>query len=130
YAVRRSSDNETLVMTLGSSRQHLEVDLYYRVWTGTASLLDRWSVIRNVGESRVALCRAASAALVLPRSDRSYYLTYQSGRWGAEARTGRVPVGQLSTVLESQTGLSTSYSTPLFVLDQRQAEGDEGEVWF
>lgn len=59
------------------------MELHYRVRDNT-DVIERWTVVRNLGDEPVTLLRADSAAWTLPLL-RDYRLGHVTGQWSAES---------------------------------------------
>ncbi len=130
-----STDLPHLVITLKDVHYSLEVDLHYRLFTD-CDLLERWTVIRNVGQEWLDLETVLSAAWHLPIFyDGNYRLTHLSGRWNSETQIRRQPLTAGRMVLESRRNYTSAEANPFFAIDHVDAEGqgateETGQVWF
>ncbi len=130
HEIQTAADRQDLIVTLADPDYPLQVRLHYRHYAA-AEVLERWTEIVNAGPAPLVLRSAQSAAWRLPRRGRqAYRLTHLAGRWGAEGQISRQPVTQGKFVMESRTGLSTSFATPFFALDEGGADEAQGRVWF
>lgn len=129
YSLDENANFAHLIITLSDEHYPLEVNLHYQVRRDSA-LLERWSEIHNRGATPITLRSALSAVWHLPRLHTDYRLSHLAGRWGGEFRINRLPVMQDRIVIESRTGLSNSFATPLAVIDEGNATEHAGRVWF
>jgi len=128
YASHSLASN-TLSVTLRDSGYPLEVELRYTVYPDS-SLLERQTVIRNLGDAVVTLRSALSACWHPPRTARPWRLSHLAGRWGHECMVNRQNLAQSKILLENRSGLSTTFAHPFFALDDGRASEDDGRVWF
>ncbi len=129
YNISESGDTAELIVNTIADLYPLEVRLHYLV-RKDSGIIERWSEIINNGDDTVILHSAMSAGFSLPRSNRNYRLSSLSGRWGKEGNIGRQEICQDQIILQSRTGLSSSYSTPFFAIDNGCATEHAGRVWF
>ncbi len=106
----------------------VEVDLHYRL-ARSENVVERWAVIRNLGEGEVVVNHAASAFLTIPGS--GHFLTSFAGAWGGEALMQEEELRFGIKELRSHTGSRTAQpGQPAFLMavDGPAAE-DGGEVF-
>jgi alpha-galactosidase len=128
YRQFEDAHSETLIITLRDFVYSLEVDLYYRIYQGL-EVLDRWSLIRNMGRETIMLEDVQSAVFYMPRG-KEYRLTHLSGRWAAEYALERINLTQSKVVVESRNGVSGPDSCPWIAVDYRgQGTEESGRVW-
>ncbi|MYV55245.1 alpha-galactosidase [Streptomyces sp. SID3212] len=116
-----------LVLEFGDTHYGLDVDLHYRVHDDS-DVIERWTVLRNTGDTPVTLLRADSAAWTLPARE-DYRFSHVTGQWSAESRLRREPVPYGETTLTSRRGITSHHANPWVMLDDGHATEDHGEVW-
>ena len=122
-----SDDGNQLTITLKDIYYPIEVDLNYKIYDGL-DLIDRNSVIKNLGKDSVLLETMYSASWICPYS-RDLTLTYMTSAWGTEYNIEKQPLNQSPVLLESRAGVSNATTFPYFAVDKNATE-DSGEVWF
>ncbi|MEU4654116.1 alpha-galactosidase [Streptomyces sp. NPDC023723] len=107
----------------------LSLTLHYRLRDGH-DVVERWATVANTSpDTPLEVLRADSATWTLP--DRgSWRLSQLHGRWGAESRLTRVPVGHGAHTIGSRRGHTGHGHLPWVALDADGAAGEEhGEVY-
>ncbi len=123
-----SSDENELTVTLRDRFYPLEVDLHYKTYSGL-DLIDKWSVIRNVGSESIFIESAMSGSVYLPDC-RKFRLTLLGSAPNREYDLRREWLNYGKTVIESRTLYSNSNYLPYFALDEGTADEEHGEIWF
>lgn len=123
-----SEDGNQLTVTLKDIYYPFEADLVYTVYDGL-DIIDKHTVLRNLGSAEVTLETFYSAAWTVPYSDK-LMLTYMSSAWGAEYAVKKQPLPHAALLLESRAGVSNATAFPYFALDLGNATEHSGEVWF
>ncbi|GGQ14386.1 alpha-galactosidase [Streptosporangium pseudovulgare] len=116
-----------LVIRMADRHYPLEIDLHYRVRSGSDAI-DRWTTLRNTGDEPITIPRCDSAAWTVPQRE-DYRLTHVTGGWGAEFQVRRTALATAETVLTSRRGHSGHHANPWVMLDAGDATEDHGEVW-
>lgn len=122
-----AEDGHLLTLTLKDIYYPFEVDLCYRIFEGL-DLIDRWTVLRNLGPDPAELETFYSANFTVPYSE-NLRLTHFSSAWGDEYRLQQQPLLQSPVLLESRAGVSNATAYPYFAVDQNATE-HSGAVWF
>lgn len=123
-----ANNGNELKITLCDIHYPVEVDLYYKIFEGL-DLIDRHTVIRNIGTEPITLETVYSASWSMPYSD-NLQLTYMSSAWGEEYKILKQPLNQSPVLLESRAGVSNATAYPYFAVDCGNAEENRGNVWF
>ena len=121
-------DGDRLEVVLKEKQYPVEVILRYRVYA-ERDIIERNSIIRNLGDTDVVLEHFYSANWHLPRY-RGYRCTWLTGRWGDEFQISRAPLPKGELVLETRTGLSGPDAVPFFMIDEGSTTEDTGGVYF
>lgn len=109
-------------------RNHpLQVTLHYRVRAGT-DVIERWTVVANLGGTSVELLRA-DAACWAPPVRPAHRLTHVTGQWLGEHELRSDPVTPGMTVLGSTRGITSHQANPWAMIDAGDAGERHGEVW-
>ena len=114
-------DCETLVLTLTQKGANLY--LYFSVYE---TALVRRAVLENTGETSLYLNKCMSFCLDLPGT---FTMTTFNGGWIGETHREDTQVGMSKVVNESLTGASSNRHNPGFLLSQRDAGEDHGQVY-
>ena len=112
---------QTLVITL--SQMGLKCRLYFSAFGG---VLTRRTVLENTGDAPITLQKCMSFLMDIPGD---FAMTSFHGGWIAEMREETVPITQAKIVNESLTGASSNRHNPGFLLHERSATEDFGEVF-
>lgn len=122
-------NGETLEITLRDPQYPLEVFLLYQV-RPEFDLIERSSVIHNLGSSDIVLEQMHSATWWLPRRN-DWRLTWFTGRWGAEYQIHQQELFSGQRILETRSGFSGPDSVPFLMLDEASESTEEhGGVYF
>ncbi|MDA3926119.1 MAG: alpha-galactosidase [Kiritimatiellae bacterium] len=128
YKITENAGNCELRITLKDSFYPLKVDLVYKIYSD-CDVIERHTIVTNQGKSPMTIESIQSAAWYLPR-DKSYRLSYQTGRWGKEYHPQEWLMKQGKAVLESRRGVSGPDYTPFFWIDpEGLATEDHGDMW-
>ena len=111
----------TMILTLSDEAAGAELDLVFTVYEDT-DVITRRAVLRNVGETPLAVTKLMSTMLDLPGT---FVLTAFNGAHIAEMRRTDMRVGETRVVSESVTGFSSNRTNPGFLL----SEPDAGEMF-
>lgn len=122
-----SDDGNRLTITMRDIYYPLEVDLCYQMYDGL-DIIDRNTVIRNIGEREILLENIYSSNWILPYN-RDLTLTYLSSAWGQEYNLQKQPLNSSPVLLESRAGVSNATAFPYFAVDLSASE-HSGNVWF
>lgn len=124
--VGHRAQGDELVVTQRDEFAGVELDLGYRV-LADLDLVERWAVLRNVGDAPLVVESLSSGQLHIPATD--LRLTNVHGHWNAEQQLFTQPVSYGKVVLEMRRGTSTHHHNPYLILDLDAAE-HQGQVWF
>lgn len=119
-------DGDELVVQQRDDFAGVELDLHYRV-LADLDLIERWAVVRNIGEQPIVVESLASGQLHIPFTDLRF--TNVHGHWNAEQQQFSQQVSYGKIVLEMRRGTSNHHINPYLILD-RDATEHTGEVWF
>jgi alpha-galactosidase len=129
YHAHQFKTDAELVVTLKDVYYPLYVHLYYRV-LADVDLIVRWAEIENGCAESVRLESAQSAVWYAP-NNRTYRLSYLTGRWANEFNLKQMTIQQGKQVLESRRGITSHHETPWFALDPEGTSTEHaGPVWF
>lgn len=115
-----------LVCTLEDAGYGLSVELHVRVHP-YLDVVERWSVLRNAGESEVRVSRATSGTFVAARWP-SYRRSHAYGRWSSEGRLERHQLPHGTVVDRSLEGTRSLGPNPWLMLDDGRATEETGAV--
>ena len=128
YHITENEDSCELRIALKDSFYPLKVDLVYKIYPDS-DVIERHAIVTNQGDAAMTIESIQSAAWYLPR-DKSYRLSYQTGRWGKEYRPQEWLMEQGKAVLETRRGVSGPDYTPFVWIDpEGLATEDHGEMW-
>ena len=128
HHITENDDCCELRIALKDTFYPLQVDLVYKIYPDS-DVIERHAIVTNQGDAAITIESIQSAAWYLPR-DKSYRLSYQTGRWGKEYRPQEWLMEQGKAVLESRRGVSGPDYTPFFWIDpEGLATEDHGEMW-
>ena len=119
--------NEELVVVLKDEKANVELELHYLVFE-EANVICRNVVIKNNSELELTVLKALSYQLDLV--NREFELTTLSGGWASEMNQQKqqlIVEGKYS--VESRTGVSSARFNPFFMLKEKSANLDSGEVY-
>ena len=129
YQAHQLKVDGDLVVTLKDVYYPLFVHLCYRV-LADVDLIVRWAEIENHCAESIRLESAQSAVWYVP-NNRTYRLSYLSGRWANEFNLKQMMIQQGKKVMESRRGITSHHETPWFALDPEGASTEHaGQVWF
>lgn len=117
---------ETLSVILYDAASGLEAELLYGVYPH-ADVITRAVRIRNTGNVKLKLEKAASACLDLPFGD--WDCVDFHGRHAMERLTERVPLANGIRCISSERGYSSHQHNPFVILCERDASEDQGECY-
>ena len=119
--------NEELVVTLKDEKANVELELHYLVFE-EANVICRNVVIKNNAELELSVLKALSYQLDLV--NREFELITLSGGWASEMNQQKqqlIVEGKYS--VESRTGFSSAKFNPFFMLKEKSANLDSGDVY-
>ena len=119
------SGGETLVLDY-TSRQGVGVRLIYTAYPDCDVITARME-ISNTGERPFTLCKALSYQLDLPRT--GYQLTTLTGAWARERHPNVQQLAHGAVTFGSNTGVSSHYCNPFFMLAEPDATEHTGHVY-
>ena len=123
-----SDSGDTASVLLADEHYPLELELAYKLYEDI-DLIDRHTVIKNMGDTPIMLENMGSAAFYPPYADNAR-LTYMGSSWMHEYEKQQCSIGRSYTLLEARSGLSNSRNFPYFAIDDGFSREDSGEVWF
>ncbi len=123
-----SDDANTLTLTLKDEVYPFAVKLVYKIYEGL-DIIDRYTVIQNLGTEDITLETFYSAAWVMPYADKQR-LTYMGSAWSHENEVKTADIGLNTITLESKAGVSSTKNVPYFAIDDYTATEHSGNVWF
>ena len=115
---------DTLSVTLRDAATGLEVELLYGVYEAE-DVITRAARIRNGGEARVTLERAASMTLDMPYGD--WQMIHFHGRHAMERQMERADLIHGLQSIGSSRGASSHHHNPFVILCDREAGEECGE---
>lgn len=117
--------NDELVIVLKDDKANIEVELHYLVFE-EEDVICRSVVIVNNGELELSVLKALSYQLDLVNKE--FELVTLSGGWSSEMNQQKQLVeGKYS--IESRTGFSSAKFNPFFMLKEKSANLDNGDVY-
>jgi len=122
-----ASPQPTLAIRLKDAYYPLEVTLHYRIHE-EYDLIERWVTLENLGDEPIQVERAFSAKWTLPPGD-DYSLTHLYGQHNDEFNMQREPLTPGLKVIDSRRIITSHRAAPWFAIE-RNANEDQGEVWF
>lgn len=129
YHAHQIEASSHLIVTLKDSFYPLYVHIHYRL-IDDVDLIVRQAEIENRCKESIWLECAQSAVWYAP-NNRTYRLTYLSGRWANEFNLKQTMIRQEKIVMESRRGITSHHQTPWFALDPDGASNEHsGPVWF
>ncbi len=123
-----SDDENTLVITLKDEVYPFSVELIYKIYDGL-DVIDRYSVIKNLGVEDVTLETFYSAQWTMPWEEKQR-LTYMGSAWMHENEVQTTEIRLNTITLQSKTGISATQNIPYFAIDDFTATEQNGNVWF
>ena len=119
--------NEELVLFLKDEKANVVIELHYLVFE-KENVIARNVVIVNESELELSVLKALSYQLDLVNKE--FELTTLAGSWASEMnqQTQLLVEGKYS--IESRTGFSSARFNPFFMLKERKATLNYGEVYF
>ncbi len=123
-----SQDKNTLKINLKDEVYPFGVQLVYRIYDGL-DLIDRHTIITNLGTEDVKLDTFYSANWVLPWTEKQR-LTYMGSSWSHEGEIKQTDIGLDTITLQSKAGVSCAQNIPYFAIDDYTATEHSGNVWF
>ena len=118
--------NEELVVVLLDEKAKVEVELHYLVFED-ADVICRNTVIVNKGELDLTVLKALSYQLDLV--NKGFELTTLSGGWASEMNQQIQDIVEGKYSIESRTGCSSCRFNPFFMLKEKTANLDHGDVY-
>lgn len=119
--------NEELIIYLKDEKANVELELHYFVFEDS-DVICRNVVIANKGELELSILKALSYQLDLVNRD--FELVTLSGGWASEMNQQKQQIiveGKYS--IESRTGFSSARFNPFFMLKEKSASLDNGDVY-
>ena len=117
---------EELVVILKDERANATVELHYLVFED-CNVICRNVVIANESELPLTILRALSYQLDLV--NRAFELTTLSGSWASEMNQQKQTLVEGKYSVESRTGGSSARFNPFFMLKEKSANLDSGDVY-
>ena len=119
--------NDELVVVLKDEKANVELELHYLVFEDS-NVICRNVVVVNNGDLELSVLKALSYQLDLV--NREFELTTLSGGWASEMNQQKqqlIVEGKYS--IESRTGNSSNRFNPFFMLKEKSANLDSGDVY-
>ncbi|MDD6036681.1 MAG: alpha-galactosidase [Lachnospiraceae bacterium] len=117
---------DTLEIVLKDSISKIEVSLFYGV-LAEDDIITRSAIIRNAGEEKVIIKKAAGACLDFLTGDFDVVKFY--GKHAMERNVERMPVGHGTTSFGSRRGTSSHQYNPAVILSDRNTTEDFGSCY-
>ena len=118
--------DEELVVTLTDSSNRVDIELHYVIFFDS-DVIARNIVIKNRSDDNVHVLKALS--MQLDMVNREFELINFTGSWASEMHEGSQLLKVGNYVHESRTGFSSHKINPLFVLKNKDASLDNGDVY-
>lgn len=123
-----TDDGNTLILTLKDEVYPFSVDLVYKIYN-SSDIIDRFTVIRNLGIEDITLETFYSAQWVMPWEEKQR-LTFMGSAWMHENEVKTVDISLNTITLQNKAGVSAAQNTPYFAIDDYTATEHSGNVWF
>ena len=118
--------NEELVVILKDETAKVELELHYLVFED-CDVICRNAVIVNQGDLDLHVLKALSYQLDMV--NRSFELITLSGGWASEMNQQKQDIVEGKYSIESRTGFSSAKYNPFFMLKEKSANLDNGDVY-
>lgn len=118
--------NDELVIRLKDEKAKVTIELHYQVFE-EADVITRNVVIVNESELDLLVLKALSYNLDLVNRD--FELVTLSGGWASEMNKQIQPIKEGKYSIESRTGNSSAKFNPFFMIKERTATLDNGDVY-
>lgn len=118
-------DNE-LIITLLDKSSKIEIELHYIVFE-KANVIARNIVILNKGTDAISVLKGMSYMLTLNNND--YEILNLYGIWNSECNKEYTTIKHGLYVNDSKTGASSNRHNPFFMIKNKDASFDAGEVY-
>ena len=118
--------NEELVVYLKDEKANVKLELHYLVFE-QANIIARNVVIVNEGELDLEILKALSYNLDLV--NRNFELVTLAGGWASEMNKQIQPIVEGKYSIESRTGNSSAKFNPFFMIKEKTATLDNGDVY-
>ena len=118
--------NDELIIFLQDEKANIELELHYLVFE-EANVICRNIVIKNNSELELSVLKALSYQLDLV--NREFELVTLSGGWASEMNQQVQPIVEGKYSFESRTGCSSAKFNPFFMLKEKSANLDSGDVY-
>ena len=122
-----SEEADTLEIELEDPVAGVKVSLFYTAFS-KLDLIARHTEIKNIGQNRLKINRAASASFDLWLGD-NFELLNLHGAWAREFATERTPLHHGITSCDSRRGSTGHQQNPFIALVDKNADEDHGEVY-
>jgi len=117
---------EELVIYMRDQLSNVEVELHYLVFS-ESNVIARNVIIKNSGKLETHILKAMSYELVINNNDFEVINLY--GGWAGEAKKEVTPVKHGTLINDSKSGVSSSRHNPFFMLKNKEATFNNGEVY-
>jgi alpha-galactosidase len=124
--VEDPSEAETLKIVLRDDLKHLDLILYYTLYSQWGILVKR-TVLQNNGSEAIHALKLMSTGIDLPGGD--YQLVSFAGAWAHERRLQKQALLQGMVRLESRRGISSHEMNPFVMVTRGKADEEKGEVY-
>ncbi len=118
--------NEELVVVLKDETANVELELHYLVFEDS-DVICRNAVIVN--QSKLDLFVLKALSYQLDMVNKSFELITLSGGWASEMNQQRQDIVEGKYSIESRTGFSSAKFNPFFMLKEKSANLDNGDVY-
>ncbi len=123
------NSNQTLIIHLKDDKYAFEIDLYYRLYE-ELDIIERWMEVKNTGKSQIKVENILSALWNFPVYRSFTRLTHLHGSHSHEFQVARTDLAPGKLVLDSRRGSTGHYRNPIFMLDDGEANEENGHVYF
>ena len=118
--------NEELVVILKDEAAFVELELHYLVFEDSDVICRNLTIV-NLGKDNLHILKALSYQLDLV--NRGFELITLSGGWASEMNQQKQDVVEGKYSIESRTGNSSAKYNPFFMLKEKNANLDNGDVY-
>lgn len=126
YEVKRTEDDEELVITLKDNHYDFVMDLHYKVYEDY-DLMERSVTVKNLTREPIQIEKLHSGQFHIPYENLNFSNVH--GHWGAEHQRFVQKVSYGKIVIENRKGISGHNHNPYFILD-KDATQNTGDVYF
>lgn len=120
-------NGNTLEINLCDKHYPLAVTLVYKIFENS-DIIERYTIIKNLGENCITLEKAASAEINLPET-KPYTIINSNGSWGAEFRMTKQSLKGGEIRFESRKGTTGHHHMPALIAGTDPQE-EYGRIYF